>query len=397
MQKNFTYRKHFHHYNRNHTLLTADEIELVRSGNDYFTRALDMINRSKQKIHLQVYIFIDDSTGKSMIEALKNAAKRKVKVSVLADAFGSHSLSREAISSMKNSGIKFRTFSPLFVNYRLRFGRRLHHKILGVDENEALIGGINVEDKYHIKKEDNTPWLDYAAYIKGPVCKYVDYLCENTWEGKFYAARMNRHQIHYNSEHKKGIEIRVRQNDWVKKKEGISRSLRNELRNAHESITIIGAYFLPGRRIRRLLKAAAARQVAIKLILQGVSDVLMVRKATMWWYAWMLRNNIEIYEWKQTMLHGKITMVDDGWVSIGSCNINHLSDYDSIETNIDVRDPVFCHTVKQEMERVIKSAEQVTYSEYHHTMNPFQQFTCWLSFHIIRMLFGLETLLISKE
>lgn len=387
-------KKKYPHYN--HHLLDAEKLELVRSGDDYFTRALDIIQRCKHKLHLQIYIFTDDSTGNAVIKALQDAVARGVKAYVVVDAFGSNALSGEAIHAMEKGGIEFRKFSPLFVNHRIRFGRRLHHKILVSDEQEALIGGINIEDKYHLKKGENTPWLDYAVYIKGPICEYVSYLCENTWKGKFYGAKMNHTRSHL-QEHKKGIAVRIRQNDWVQKKEGISRSLRTALKNSHESATIIGSYFLPGRRIRKLLKMASARGVKVRLILQGVSDVSLVRKASIWWYAWLLRNKIEIYEWGQTVLHGKIMLVDNNWASIGSYNINHLSDYDSIETNVDTHDPVFCNTVKTEMERVINASHKVTSSEYHHKMNPLQQFSCWLSFRIIRILFGLQSILLSKE
>lgn len=391
------YKRHTVRHAHHHGLLQADKINLVISGNDYFKRALDIINSSKQKLCLQTYIFTDDSTGKTVIGALQNAIARGVKVQVLVDAFGSFAMSNEAVHTMENSGIEFRKFSPLFVNHRIRFGRRLHHKILIADEREALIGGINIEDKYHIHKEHNTPWLDYAVYITGPVCQYIDYICENTWKGKFYGARMHRHVNHNHHENGKGIMVRIRQNDWVQKKEGISRSLRSSLFHAHESITIIGSYFLPGTRIRRLLKRASGKGVKIKLVLQGTSDVTLVQKASTWWYAWLLRNNIEIYEWNKTVLHGKMVLVDDKWASVGSYNINHLSDYGSIETNVDVHDHAFCNTVKEEMQRVMDSSHRVTTSEYHHKMNPLQQFSCWISFHLVRFLFGLQFALLAKE
>ncbi|HXB10522.1 MAG TPA: phospholipase D-like domain-containing protein, partial [Bacteroidia bacterium] len=114
-------------------------------------------------------------------------------------------------------------------------------------------------------------------------------------------------------------------------------------------------------------------------------------------YAWMLRNHFEIYEWDKTILHGKLTYVDNDWVSVGSYNINHLSDYASIETNVDVHDAAFSSTVRAELDDIIKNSTPVTSSDYHHKMNLFQQFTCWLSFHIVRILFGLQFALLAKE
>jgi cardiolipin synthase len=379
-----------------HHLLQAEKLELVKSGPDYFTRLLNIINNSKLTLHLQTYIFIDDETGNAVIEALQNAVNRGVKVKLLVDAFGSFAMHKQSIKKMTDSGIEFRKFSPLFVNHRMRLGRRLHHKIVVADAKEAMIGGINIEDKYHLSKGNNTPWLDYAAYISGPVSEYINYICERTWKSKFYRARMFSHH-HNNQENKEGIPIIIHQNDWLLKKAGISRSHRKALKHAKESITIIGSYFLPGLRMRKLLKTASARKVKIHLVLQGTSDVSIVRHATKWWYAWLLRNNIEIYEWNKTILHGKLMLIDGHWCTIGSYNINHISDYESIETNIEVRDSVFCNSVKDEMDRVMSSSARVTSAEYHNEMNLLEQFKCWSSFHMVRLLINLQSALLSKE
>ena len=301
-------------------------------------------------------------------------------------------MSRTGEELMIKGGIKFRKFSPLFVNHRISFGRRLHHKILLADENEALIGGINIEDKYHLTG-NKSPWLDYAVYLTGPVCQYIKYICENTWKGKAYNVHMHKKV----SNHPQGIPVMIRQNDWLRKKEGISKGHRRALKDAKESITIIGSYFLPGRRIRKLLKEASARNVKIKLVLQGASDVSLVQNASTWWYAWMLRNKIEIYEWSETVLHGKLMLIDTDWSSVGSYNINHLSDYASIETNVEVHDIAFCNPMREETERVMNLCERISDSIYHSKMTPLQQFRCWVSFHLVRLLFSLQFALLSKE
>ncbi len=381
-------------------MFKAEELKLVFSGEDYFTRALEIINRSTRKIHLQTYIFTSDSTGELVIAALKNAASRGVAIYVLADAFGSAGLGRHSISQMEDAGIKFRMFSPLFVHHRLRFGRRLHHKILLADETEALIGGINIEDKYRVEGV-KTPWLDYAVYLTGPVCQYISHVCENIWQGKFYKARKKRRRlkrlINDSNHPHSGLDVRILQNDWLYKKDGISRNYRHALKSAHSSIVILCSYFLPGRRIRNLLLKAAAGNVRVSLILQGASDVTLVKKATTWLYAWMLRNNFEIYEWDKSVLHGKMTCVDNSWITIGSYNVNHLSDYGSIETNVASHASVLCDAVREELLRVKDSSKRVTYSEYHNKMNVFEQFSCWLSFHVIRLLFKLQYALLSRE
>lgn len=122
----------------------ASGIELVKSGDDFFKKAFAIIRNSKYIIHLQTYIFSDDETGMEAVKNLADAVKRGVKVYLLVDAFGSHELKSQTIKLIKDNGIYFRTYSPLWSGYHLRFGRRLHHKILVSDDKEALIGVLTL-------------------------------------------------------------------------------------------------------------------------------------------------------------------------------------------------------------------------------------------------------------
>ena len=42
-------------------------------------------------------------------------------------------------------------------------------------------------------------------------------------------------------------------------------------------------------------------------------------------------------------LHAKVATVDGKWCTIGSYNMNHLSDYGSVETNVDILDEFRLH------------------------------------------------------
>src|SRR5580658_8028930 len=98
---------------RKNSYSLASDVELVNSGDDFFERAYAIVRKSKHKIHLQTYIFADDSTGLETIKLLSEAVKRGVEVYLLIDAFGSHELKSKTIRTIKESGIHFRTYSPL--------------------------------------------------------------------------------------------------------------------------------------------------------------------------------------------------------------------------------------------------------------------------------------------
>jgi cardiolipin synthase len=115
----------------------------------------------------------------------------------------------------------------------------------------------------------------------------------------------------------------------------------------------VGSYFLPGRRMNTALKKAAKNKVKIKLILAGISDVTLSRRATHHIYAALLDNNIELYEWDKTVLHGKAAVVDGNWTTIGSFNLNNLSSYGSLEMNVEIKSTAFASSYLEHLNEVI--------------------------------------------
>lgn len=319
----------------------AEDIQLVFSGRNYFEILEKVIDGSRKTLHLQTYIFETDGTGLRVIEHVKQAAARGVSVSILCDAYGSFSFKKEVIHDLLRLGIKFRFYSPLFSSESVFFGRRLHHKIIVADKTTALIGGINIADKYNFTGGPEA-WLDYAVLIKGGVCEYLDILCEAVFRKK-RRQKLAGWERNFRPGNTGGQDklIRFRRNDFIKQKNEVHHSYMESIVRAESSITIVASYFLPGNNFRRLLREAAARGVEIRIILAGISDVSSVRLAQNYLYGFYLSNNIKLYEWQNSVLHGKAMMVDNTWVTIGSYNLNFLSHYISIELNADIIDRAF--------------------------------------------------------
>src|SRR6478609_3181785 len=147
---------------------TFNEVEILRGGRPYFSKLLELINQAEHSIHLQVYIFDEDATGNQVAEALINAASRGVTVFLLIDGYASKSLSENFRIRLKDAGVLFRWFKPIFKTNDFYFGRRLHHKVLVVDSYYSLVGGINISDKYN-DTDDDPAWLDWALYSTGDI------------------------------------------------------------------------------------------------------------------------------------------------------------------------------------------------------------------------------------
>ena len=358
-----------------HNIHTIKNIELVHSGEDYFLRLQHIIAEAQSEIHLQTYIFENDATGKKISECLKEAAMRKVKVYVLLDGYGSNSLPHKFTNALIQHGIYFRFFSTniFFI------GRRLHHKVVVADGKIALIGGINIADKYHGTKT-NEPWLDYAVQIEGKITEQLQIQCRNIflrkkWQSRKIMAAFNQHT---------GISALILQNDWLKRKNEICNAYLKAILNAKKDMIIVGSYFLPGKRLTNTLKKAARNGVNIKLILSGISDVPLARQATCYLYSSLLKQGIELYEWNKSVLHGKAAMADDCWATIGSFNLNHLSSYASMELNVEIISPRFSAAFKSHLNQVIDQCEKITFNTLETRNGIVAKFSNWLSYRLVR-------------
>jgi cardiolipin synthase A/B len=314
----------------------AESVELVYSGSHFFDVLEKIVDESREALHLQTYIFATDSTGYRVIDALKRAAARGVRVFMLVDAYASFPFPQDIAAELNDAGIMFRLFSPLFSSESGFIGRRLHHKVVVADRNTGLIGGINIADKYNAVGDD-MPWLDYAVLVRGSVCEFLHILCEQFYSRKG-PAPLQRWERNTQDIPATGSEqyVRFRVNDWLKRRNEIHKSYIEGIVKAEKSILIVASYFLPGNNLRRLLRLAAKRGVKITIILAGQSDLVSVRLAENYLYDFYLRHRITLYEWPHSVLHGKAMLVDDTRVTIGSYNLNFLSHYISIELNADV-------------------------------------------------------------
>lgn len=323
------------------TYLPADEITLVHSGEDYFTRLLELLGKARKTIHLHTYIFENDETGTEVGAALRAAAARGVQVRVLVDSIGSGELPRWFVSDMQAAGVEFRFFEQVVSLWKWRFGRTLHHKITVVDGKEALLGGINIAGKYRGTAEQPA-WLDFAVQLRGTVCAELFQLCESVFLHRYWQKKyQEREPVRPPSLKRPAGLLRIRQNDWLRRKTEISQSYRQGIAGAQQALSIVASYFLPGFRLRRQLFAAARRGVEIKVLLTGPSDVLLARQAEQYLAYWLIRKGIRVFRWEKSVLHGKAIQSDGRWTSLGSYNINRLSRMRSVELNADILDPEF--------------------------------------------------------
>lgn len=343
---------------KNDTYKGNNRVRLVQGGQEYFALLEQQIDNAQYTVYVLVYIFDDDHTGTQIADALKRAAQRGVRVYLLVDGYGAR-ITKHFIQELKASGVKFRKFNPLFRSKHFYISRRMHVKLVVVDAIYSLVGGRNIADYYN-DLPGRPAWLDLALYIEGEVVPELERVCIRGWNGMLEPTVKARATPLADAgsriaalDIKKTCRVRVRRNDWVRTRTEILSSYYQLFHNAKEEIVILGSYFLPGYKMRRYMEKAANRGVRIKVVVTGVSDVVLAKYAERYLYKWMLRKKIEVYEYTSNVLHAKAAVADHRLMTIGSFNVNNLSAHVSIELNVDVENNEFVNEVQQQFNQII--------------------------------------------
>jgi len=362
-----------------------DTIQLIRGGRLYFELLEKLIDEAQKTIHLQIYIYDGDETGMQVTQALIRAAQRGVNVFLVLDGYASRLLNSSIIDSLKKVGVHFRWFEPLFKSRKFYVGRRMHHKIFVADGLHSLVGGLNISNRYN-DMPDEPAWLDWAVYVKGETSVGLYNRCLQIWSGRMRKFKIPSSRIPFTES--SDCFVRIRINDWLRNKNQISRSYLEMFDRAETQITIMSSYFLPGRSFRKRMSRAAKRGVKIRIILTRISDIVLAKQAERFFYPWLLKRNIEIYEYRQKVLHGKIATYDNHWVTVGSYNFNTLSAYGSIELNLDIHNPGFTHEVNRTLDSIIaEDCDLITQEDVNRQTNLWNRSVQRFAYEVFRFLY----------
>jgi cardiolipin synthase len=103
-------------------------------------------------------------------------------------------------------------------------------------------------------------------------------------------------------------------------------------------------------------------------------------------YDYLLRNGVEIYEWNESVLHGKAALMDGEWCTIGSYNLNNLSKYKTIEFNLDIKDTGFTEKFSKEIDSILEEkCTQVTKEDHLKKMNVFKRIQIAIAYSYYRL------------
>jgi cardiolipin synthase len=336
---------------------TGNSVHLLENGEEFFPAVFEAISAASSSIIIETFILFEDKVGNDLQRVLIDAAQRGVRIDVTVDGYGSADLTDEFIRALTSVGVGFHIFDPRprRLGMRTNLFRRMHRKIVVVDAALAFVGGINFSAD-HLADFGPTAKQDYAISIRGPLVNEIARFAVDALapvRPRFSWRRLGQRKAQPPAGRGASTAaLVVRDND--KHRDDIETHYRIGMRAAQHDITIANAYFFPGYRFLRDLRKAAKRGVRVRLILQGEPDMAVARFVATMLYDYLLSGGVQIYEYCERPLHGKVATVDGVWSTVGSSNLDPLSLALNLEANVIVHDHVFSCHLQQRLESLIE-------------------------------------------
>lgn len=266
---------------------------------------------------------------------------------------------------MRDAGVEIIPYNPVVEWATLRWkvginaNQRLHEKLLIVDGAEVVMGGRNVGADYLLDGK----WRDTDVYLAGPGVADVQRLFLgiwdelSAWERLAGCPQQASHGFYCPAETAPLVDdarfypalealgtARTRpvySNPRAQKTPHGYLTLLNLVRAARRSIAITNSYFVPPRRLRKHLKAAAARGVKVTVLTNSKqsTDAWWMYYASLNYDEELIKAGIEIRQYRGTeTLHAKTALIDDTVAVIGSYSLDPRSAASNSESLLLVRE-----------------------------------------------------------
>ncbi|WP_440857788.1 cardiolipin synthase [Staphylococcus shinii] len=362
-------------YNNAAFLTTDNEIKTFTDGKKKFDSLLKDIEEATDYIHIQYYIFRNDSLGKLILNALERKLEQGIEVKMLYDDMGSRGLSLKDFKSFRKNGGQVEAFFPSKLPLiNLRMNNRNHRKIVIIDGHIGYVGGFNVGEEYLGKKKKFGYWRDTHLRIVGDAVNalqlrfMLDWNSQATRDNLKYA---DRYFPDVDSGGTIGVQIASSGPDetWEQIKYGYLKMIAS----AKQSIHIQSPYFIPDQSFLDAIKIAALGGVDVSIMIPNKPDHPFVYWATYNNVASLLDAGVNIFHYNNGFLHSKTLVIDDEVASVGTTNMDHRSFTLNFEINAFIYDTHIAKELRLAFEKDLEVSYRLTKEIY-------QQRNLWIKF-----------------
>jgi phosphatidylserine/phosphatidylglycerophosphate/cardiolipin synthase-like enzyme len=321
-------------------------IRLLSSGESAFDSLIALADHAERTLDVQYYIIRQDESARTILEHVRAAADRGVRVRVLVDDLNTSGEDRRFMHLEQHANIDVRVFNP-FPGGRSatwskilsslsdipRINHRMHNKLMVADNALAITGGRNIGDEY-FTRDKSSNFIDLDVVAAGPVVPQLSASFDAFWnskyaypisslaprvepessapsppspgvareaEGNWLARALDANQL--------GLEwvpatvladrpAKIASDSSPEEEVTIANNVDAMLRQAQRDLIIISPYFVPGVQGVALLKELRSRGVRIRVLTNSLAstDAALVHNGYSRYRVALLELGVELSE-----------------------------------------------------------------------------------------------------
>ncbi|WP_019412613.1 cardiolipin synthase [Paenisporosarcina sp. TG20] len=355
------------HLRNNHAVLTQDNaVTIFNDGEKKFSSLLEDLERAKDHIHIQYYIFRLDGLGNRIYEVLIRKAKQGVKIRLLFDDMGSRGLQRKHFKELIDLGGEVETFFPSIMPlFNPRLNYRNHRKIVVIDGRVGYIGGFNVGDEYLGLNRKFGYWRDTHLRLEGSSLHPLQTRFILDWN----QASKNR-DIEYSDRFfpaiplKGSVSLQVVSSGPDSEWEQIKNGYLKLITMAKKYVYIQTPYFIPDASVLDSLRIACLTGIDVRIMIPNKPDHMFVYWATYSYVGELLKAGAKVYIYENGFLHAKMIVVDDEASTVGTANIDLRSFKLNFEVNAFIYDRETSRSIAELFEQDMLLSSELTLKLY---------------------------------
>jgi len=325
------------------------------------------IDAAASTVHLCAYIWLADTNGLKIKDALVRAVRRGVTVRAMADALGSRLFHRSRHwRELAEAGVQVRVAlpvgNPLWTFIRGRVDLRNHRKLLIVDNRIAWCGSQNFADPEFRIKPRYAPWVDVMSRWAGPVARHCQYLFVSDWigDGGDDISPLLAEPWRSQDRRDGGAIAQVIGTGPTVRYDSMPSCFAELMHSARNELVITTPYFVPNDQVLFALTSAARRGVEVILMLPKRNDSMVVAGTSRSYYQDLVSAGVKLFEYHCGLLHAKTMVVDRKVGLIGSANLDRRSFELNFENNILFADDQFAGVLRARQDEYLADCDPVT-------------------------------------
>ncbi len=339
----------------------GNRVDVLSSNEEAARRIREAIASARKSVWAEYYMVKNDPTGKAFLALLARRAREGLDVRLLYDAVGSWGIDRKGLDAIRAAGGHVEVFLPINpLRRRWAVHLRNHRKILVLDGEVAMTGGMNVGDEYSGRRGRGpvAAWRDTLLVLDGPAAGALAEVFAEDWS--FATGSEEILDVPREAPGTDGSLVAVLPSGPDQEANAVRLAYFAGITSAVSRCWIASPYFIPDGPTNRALVTAALRGVDVRILLPEKNDVTLMGPAGRSYYTALVRAGARIFEYRPAMLHSKLMSIDRRWCLIGSANVDVRSFWLNFEISALVFDPSFAAVVDAQFEKDVAESREIT-------------------------------------